>query len=89
MKQLLTLLPHCRYDLADVLEAAMAHVMRAELTIHNLPGWLALAAAHELQPAIDRCLAFARDDENLHDILECVFSTPPSTRMLIVRVPEA
>lgn len=59
-----------KYDMADVLHAATAHVMRAELTVDTFLHWLPLAAAQELQPAVDRCLAFARTGDNLHDIME-------------------
>lgn len=60
------------YDVEDLLIVCQSFICKVELTVENLPRWLAVSAKHDIDAAIERCLAFVAADEHFTAICKCV-----------------
>lgn len=59
-----------KYDLVNIQRIAAAHVDNAKLTPESFPQWLTIAARHDLQPAVKRCLKYTGQYANFLKTLQ-------------------
>lgn len=55
-----------------LIKVCQSFICTVELTVENLPRWLALSAKHDLDAAVERCLAFVAADGHFTAIRKCV-----------------
>ncbi len=61
-----------KYDVADMHDNCAHFLVAVPLTVQNLPRWLALAAAYNVDAALQKCQAFVAAGDNFKAIVRSV-----------------